>query len=150
MLPHSVNSPSSQNQLVRSTLCNSISWAKHPLSDPESTLFLLKAATRRPHKTQHFRTISATVTLLLLPTWKKPTQNSHYLGWETPAQETQTYRLELHCPGAQKEAGKDLILKTFLLRQLSTYFSVLSHLKETGTGCVGEYKQVMVVFAWLR
>lgn len=63
---------------------------------------------------------------------KAYTGHSHYLGWETSAQETQTFRMELHCPGAQKETGKNLILNTFLLRHLSTYFSVLSHLKETG------------------
>lgn len=115
--------PSSQNLLSRSTLCNRISWAKHPLSNPESTLFLLKTATWRPHKTQCFRTISTTVMLLLLHTWKKPTQDiSHCLGWETPAQETQIYRVELHCAGAQKEEDKNLILQIFLLRHLSTYF----------------------------
>lgn len=125
--------PSSQNLLARSTLWNRISSAKHPLSNPESTLFLLKTATWRPHKTQCFRTISTTVTLLLLHTWKKPTQDiGHCLGWETPAQETQTSRVELHCTGAQKGAGKNLILKIFFLRHLSTYFSVVSHLKETG------------------
>lgn len=125
--------PSSQNLLARSTLCNRISWAKHPLSNPESTLFLLKTATWRPHKTQCLRTISTTVMLLLLHTWKKPTQDiSHCQGWETPAQETQTYRVELHCTGAQEGAGKNLILKIFFLRHLSTYFSALSHLKETG------------------
>lgn len=119
---------SSQNLLARTTLCNRISWAKHPLSKPESTLFLLKTATWKPHKTQCFRTISTTV-MLLLHTWKKPTHDTVTTGVRNTSSREQIYREELHCPGAQKEAGENLILKTFLLRHLSTYFSALSHLK---------------------
>lgn len=150
MFPHSVTCPAPKICSQEALYVNTISWAKHPPSNPESTLFLLKTATWRPHKTQCFRAISTTGMLLLLHTWKKPTQDiSHYLGWQTPAQETQTYRVELQCTGAQKEAGKNLILKIFLLRHLSTYFSVLSHLKERGYRLCGRV-QVIVVFAWVR
>lgn len=95
---------------------------------------------------QCFRTISTTVTLLFLHTWKKSTQRLVATWGEIPlAQDKQTYREEVQYPETKKEAGKHLILKTVLLRQLSTYFNILSHLKEV-TGCVREYKEVMVVF----
>lgn len=82
---------------------------------------------------QCFRTISTTVTLLFLHTWKKSTQRLVATWGEIPlAQDKQTYREEVQYSETKKEAGKHLILKTVLLRQLSTYFNILSHLKETG------------------
>lgn len=84
------------------------------------------------HTKQCFRTISTTVMLLLLHTWKKPTQDTVTTWGEK--QQLKRPRLtgcNYNCPGAQ-ETGKNLSLNTFLLRHLSTYFSVLSHLKETG------------------
>lgn len=127
-----VTNPAPENLLVRSTVFIRISWVKHSLSNTESTLFLLKAAVLRPHKMQCFRTISTTVTLLLLHIWKKSTRASHYLGWDIISSRYTDLQGESTLSWNQKEAGKHFILKTLLLRQLSTYFNILLHLKETG------------------
>lgn len=66
-----------------------------------------------------------------LPLWCTPRKSLHRTV-TTWGKKHQLKRPGLRCPGAQREAGKNPILKAFLLRHLSTYFSVLSHLEETG------------------
>lgn len=70
--------------------------------------------------------------LLLLHTWKKPTQNTVTTWGEKHQLKRPTLTGWNYIVLEPRKAGKNLILKTLLLRQLSTYFSVLSHLKETG------------------
>lgn len=74
---------------------------------------------------QGFRTISATVTLLLLRTWKKPTQRLLSLPGKRYHQ-LKIHRLtwRKYYPETQKEADRNLVLKTLWLK---TAFNLLQY-----------------------